>query len=230
VSYASDVLDRIDAARKAAISQLPTHDGITWRAFAHAEKFSPDQARFAERSMAARYGRLPRRTHGLMLSRILRSTGAPEHGCASAAGNLLVTEGLNQATQLFIGSGGVTFSNTHGLVTVGDSSTAAAVGDTYVTATFTSGSNCYQNPNDASFPTQSNGVVNSQSTFGSGVSNFAWNTWAWAIYNGTAAASATLSAHGTGSNQAVLVNHKVASLGTKGSGAAWVFSSSTTLS
>lgn len=73
-------------------------------------------------------------------------------------------------------------------------------------------------------------MISSQSTYGSGVANFAWNTWAWGIYNGTAAANATLSAHGTGSNQAVLVNHKVASLGTKGSGAAWVFSSSTTLS
>lgn len=230
MTYASDVLEQIDARRASAVAALPAHEGLNWRAFAHVEKFSPDQARWAARSLASRYGRLPRRDHGLMLSRILRGTGAPEHGYASAASNLLVTEGLNQITALIIGSGGVTFSNTHGLVTVGDSSTAAAVSDTYVTATFTSGSNCYQNPNDASFPTQSNGVINSQSTYGSSVANFPWNTWAWAIFNGTAAANATLSAHGTGANQAVLVNHKVASLGTKGSGAAWVFSSSTTLS
>jgi len=230
VSYASDVLEQIDAARRAAISQLPTSDGLNWRAFAHVEKFSPDQTNWAESRLLAQY-RLPTtRLYQRRLAALLRSTGSPQLGYASAAGNLLVTEGLNQVTQLIIGSGGVTFSNTHGLVTVGDSSTAAAVGDTYVTATFTSGSNCYQNPNDASFPTQSNGVINSQSTYGSGVANFAWNTWGWAIFNGTAAANATLSAHGTGANQAVLANHKVASLGTKGSGAAWVFSTSVTLS
>ena len=179
MTYANDVLDRIDAARKTAIGVLPVHDGINWRAFAHVEKFSPDQTRWAERVAGP----------GMDLGALLRSTGEPEHGYASEAGNLLVTEGLNQITQLIIGSGGVTFNLTHGLVTVGDSSTAAAVGDTYVTATFTSGSNCYQNPNDASFPTQSNGVINSQSTFGSGVSNFAWNGWGWAVYNGTAAAN-----------------------------------------
>jgi hypothetical protein len=222
MSYAADVLDRIDARRAVAVADLPTHEGLNWRAFAHVEKFSPDQARWAEESAARHPGR--------SLAELLRSTGEPEHGYASEAGNLLVTEGLNQITQLIIGSGGVTFNNTHGLVTVGDSSTSATVADTYVTATFTSGSNCYQNPNDATWPTQSNGVINSQSTFGSAVGVFAWNTWGWAIYNGTAAANATLSAHGTGANQAVLVNHKVASLGTKGSGAAWVFSTSVTLS
>jgi hypothetical protein len=235
MNYASDVLERIDARRAAAVAALPIHDGLTWRAFAHVEKFSSSQAKWAERALERAQPALAHAQHltgeyGRFLSYFLRSTGAPELGYASEAGNLLVTEGLNQVTQLIIGSGGVTFSNTHGLVTVGDSSTAAAIGDTYVTATFTSGSNCYQNPNDATFPTQSNGVISSQSTYGSGVANFAWNGWGWAIYNGTAAANATLSAHGTGSNQAVLVNHKIASLGTKGSGAAWVFSSSTTLS
>lgn len=222
MTYAADVLERIDARRAAAVAQLPTHDGINWRAFAHVEKFSPDQARWAEAHA--------REAVDISLAEFLRSTGAPEMGHASEAGNLVVTEGLNQITQLIIGSGGVSFNITHGLVAVGDSSTAAAVSDTYVTATFTSGSNCYQNPNDASWPTQSNGVINSQSTFGSSVAVFAWNGWGWAIYNGTAAANATLSAHGTGSNQAVLVNHKIASLGTKGSGAAWVFSTSVTLS
>jgi len=229
MTYATTVLERIDAARQDAIKDLPTHDGLNWRAFAHVEKFSPDQTAHAEEQL--RFLMLPRRMHGFQLAELLRATGAPELGYSQVAGNLLVTEGLNQITSLIINSStSFAFTNTKGLVTVGDSTTAAAVSDTYVTATFTSGSNCYQNPNDASFPTQSNGVINSQSTYGSGVANFAWQTWGWASFNGTAAANATLSAHGTGSNQALLINHKVASLGTKGSGAAWVFSTSITLS
>src|SRR6516164_5858453 len=232
MTYASDVLDRIDARRQEAIAPLPTHDGLNWRAFAHVEKFSPGQVSFAERTMAHRMGAtLPLRLRNAQLAELLRATGAPELGYAQLAGNLLVTEGLNQITSLIINSStNFAFTNTKGLVTVGDSATAAAVGDTYVTATFTGTTNCYQNPNDASFPTQSNGVINSQSTYGSSVANFAWQTWGWASFNGTAAANATPSAHGTGSNQALLINHKVASLGTKGSGAAWVFSTSITLS
>jgi hypothetical protein len=232
MTYAATVLEEIDAKRIEAIAPLPTHDGLNWRAFAHVEKFSPEQVSFAERTMARRMGvTMPVRLRNAQLAELLRATGAPELGFASAAGNLLVTEGLNQITSLIINSSSsFAFNNTKGLVTVGDSTTAASVSDTYVTATFTSGSNCYQNVNDVSFPTQSNGVINSQSTYGSGVGNFAWQTWGWASYNGTAAASSTLSAHGTGSNQALLYNHKVASLGTKGSGAAWVFSTSITLS
>src|SRR5215471_12653740 len=192
MNYATTVLERIDARRVEAIADLPTHDGLNWRAFAHVEKFSPDQAAHAERQLSGLVG--PFRS--LVLSRALRATGKPELGFAMVAGNLLVTEGLNQITSLIINSStSFAFTNTKGLVTVGDSTTAAAIGDTYVTATFTSGSNCYQNPNDASFPTQSNGVINSQSTYGSGVANFAWQTWGWASFNGTAAANATLSTH-----------------------------------
>lgn len=240
MSYAADVLDRIDAARVTAIATLPTHEGLNWRAFAYVEKFSPDQAGWAQdrlfRYIPAEGGLeslapLALREAQAGLATLLRSTGAPEDGFAQEAGNLLVTEGLNQITSLIINSStGFAFTNTKGLVTVGDSSTGAAIGDTYVTATFTAGSNCYQNPNDGGFPTQANGVISSQSTYGSSVANFAWNTWGWASFNGTAAANATLSAHGTGANQALLYNHKVASLGTKGSGAAWVFSTTVTLS
>ena len=206
-------------------------DGINWQAHAHVDRFSADQSAFAEARIDPSL--VPNsREWNAALAALLRSTGAPEDGTYDEPGNLLVTEGLNQLTQLIIGSGGVSFNGTHGLIAVGDSSTGAAVGDTYVTATFTSGSNCYQNPNDNTFPTQSNGLMTSQSTFGSSVANFAWNTWGWAVYNGTAAANATLSAHGTGSNQAVLVNHKVpsSSIGTKGSGSSWIFTTTVTLS
>lgn len=216
----------IDDARLAAHAQRPRHDGLNWFAFAHVDKYSPDQSTWAEARLGSRAGAARR----LELSRLLQTT-RPEDGYKQVAGNLLVTEGLNQITQLIInGSTSFAFTTVKGLVAVGDSATAAAIGDTYVTATFTSGSNCYQNPNDATFPTQSNGVITSQSTYGSSNANFAWNSWGWASFNGTAAANATLSTHGTSSNQAILLNHKVASLGTKGSGASWVFTTTITLS
>src|SRR6266568_8584618 len=45
-------------------------------------------------------------------------------------GNLMTTAGLNLLTALFIGAAGTTFNNSHAIVGVGSSSTAAAVGDT----------------------------------------------------------------------------------------------------
>ena len=208
----------------------PRQDGISWHAHAIAERYSVEQTRWAEQRLALMPGLTTEGLRQAALAGLLRGTGIPEDGYGEQDGNLLVTEGLNQLTLLITGGAGISFNGTHGLVAVGDSSTGAAIGDTYVTATFTSGSNCYQNPVDATFPTQANGLMTCQSTFASGVANFPWNTWGWAVYNGTAASNATLSTHGTSSNQAVLINHKVASLGTKGSGAAWVLVTTVTLS
>ena len=196
---------------------LRRHDGINWHAFARVEKFSTDQVAWA----ALRLGHEP---DGTELRALL---GTPEDGIAEADGNLLVTVGLNVITNLIIGGGDNPLSHANAIVGVGTSTTAAAITDTALGADNTS--NAYYQQADSSFPTQANGVITTQATFATGNANFAWQEWCLAIGGGgTITAGDHLSAM-TGTAPTML-NHKVpGSLGTKGSGAAWVFSTTITL-
>jgi hypothetical protein len=206
------------------------HEGLNWMAYARVERFSVDQTRWAEQRLATGFPQLAIAPAGLRqgrLAELLRSTGEPEDGIAEASGNLLVTVGLARITNLITGGGGQAFNNAQGTCGVGNVSTAAAVGDTTLGA---NGASAYYQGLDATFPSTSNGVINAQSTFASGNANFAWNEWCWATGVGSITPGASSgSIYGTGASFTML-NHKIASLGTKGSGAAWVFSTSTTLS
>ena len=78
-------------------------------------------------------------------------------------------------------------------------------------------------------PTQSNGVITCVCTFGSTNANFAWQEWCFAFGGGgTITAGTHLSA--VTSTAPTMMNHKVQSLGTKSSGAAWVLTATVTLS
>jgi len=184
-----------------------------WNAYAVVRKYSPDQVRWATQKM----GYEP---DGSRLSLLFRD---PEDGVAEEAGNLMVTAGLNLLTSLLEGGAGTPFAHADAIVGTGNSSTAATVADTALGADNTA--NAYYQQADASYPQQSGGVITCQATFASGNGNYTWNEWCLATGSGGITPGTHLSAVATG---VVMLNHKVASLGTKSSGASWVFSAAIT--
>lgn len=193
------------------------HDGLNWMAFAHVDKYSPDQVEFA------------RSKSGLLepdRAALLTFVGAPEEE-AENAGNLLVTAGLNRITNLIIGGGGAAFNNSQAIAGVGSSSTAATTADTHLGGDGSTTTAYYQAA-DATYPTQSNGVITMVDTFTSSNANFAWNEWCWGIATGTITPGGTFASVGT---SPVMLNHKApVTLGTKASGATWVLTTTVTLS
>lgn len=226
----------------AALLTPPNRQVINWRVHARIEKFSPHQTAFALRQLEGRFGprMIARGTNPLFrgsLAEVLHACGAPEDGVREESGNLLVTQGLDQITKLLQGVSATALSNTHGICGVGNGTTAATTSDTALTAD--NSANAFYQSFDASYPTQSNGVMTGQSTFASGNANFAWNEWCWATSTGTVGASTSTILHTTSgsggwttSTTQYLWNHKVpaSSLGTKASGASWVFTTTITLS
>jgi hypothetical protein len=211
---------------------MTTPDHINWHATAHIDKFSPDQTRYAEAWLAEHAGCCalrvpvyPDRLDHLVLAQLFPD--GPEDGTADADENLLVNGGLNVMTELLIGTAltGSVLSNTYGFVGAGAGVTAATTSDTALTDD--GGSAFYQGFN-ATYPSQSGGVVTAVATFGSGSANFAWNEWCYgsstvAVSTSTSATMASLT-----SGAETMWNHKVASLGTKVSGASWVFTATIT--
>lgn len=132
-------------------------------------------------------------------------------------GNLLTTSGLNRLTSLLIGAGGQALTSTAIRLGVGDDTTAAAVGD----SDLSTGSNQYYRVMDATYPQQSNGVVTVKGSFQDADANFAWQCWGIDVGTPTVSSSGTVAA--------LLLNRKVASLGTKVSGI-WVLTVTLTFS
>jgi hypothetical protein len=187
---------------------MPGDTLIKWEAHAQVRKYSPDQVA----SATAKLGYEPQ---GHRLSLMYRD---PEDGVTEEPGNLLVTVGLNLITALIEGGAGTPFAHADAIVGVGTGVTTALIGDTALTNDNTS--NAYYQQADSSYPTQSNGVMTCQCTFGTGVANYAWQEWCLATGSGGITAGTHLSA---AASSVVMLNHKVASLGTKSSGASWVF-------
>lgn len=222
------------------------HDGINWHAFAHVDKFSPDQCRYADRMVGQHIAwyqpglrRAQRRGWGgdytARLHEVLVRTGEPEDGFAEVDDNLLTTQGLTTITSLLNGvtpagrlfplttSAGTSFSGCG----VGDNTTAAVVGDTKLGA---DAANAWYQAMDTGNPTTSAGVMTGITTYASGNANFAWQEWCWISGTGVITAGATLATRFSTNASASMWNHKIASLGTKASGAAWVFTTTITLS
>ncbi len=189
-------------------------DGIKWNPHAHIDKYSSDQVAYA----TDRLGHAPSTPE---LKALFTS---PEDGEFDADGNLLVTVGLARITSLITAGGGGAFTNTFGWLAVGDSSTAAAVGDTDLVAS----TNKYYRALDATYPQTSNGVITAVAQFGSGIAEWVWNEWAIGCVNSGTVTSGTTKA-GTGTSP-IILNRKVASMGTKGAGSTWVFTVTVTLS
>lgn len=136
---------------------------------------------------------------------------------AESDGNLLTTAGLARITSLIVGGGGTAWAAATCRIGTGDDATAAAVGNTDLTAAAGSTHRQFQLA-DNSTPTTSNGVITVRATFGTGVGNYHWQEWG--IDQGTGAGTTVV---------ATLMNHKVTDLGTKTSAASWVFTVTVTL-
>lgn len=180
-----------------------------WSAHATVEKWTADQVTEATKIL----GHEP---CGDEISRLFLPTEVlqiPE--------NLLTTAGLNRLTARFIGAAGQAADNTHTRLGVGDDNTTATAGQTDLVAA--SGSTHRQfKTMDATYPTQANGVMTFKSTFASGEGNFVWNEWGVDVSNSSASDGTTVGD--------VLINRKVASLGTKVSGAVWALTVTITIS
>jgi len=110
-------------------------------------------------------------------------------------GNLLVTAGITLMLNLLIGAGGTVFSNANAYLGVGDSATAAAIGQTDLQAA----TNKFRKAMDATYPQVAANVVTFRSTFASGEANFSIQEQA--AFNAASAGT--------------MLNRKVSDLGTK---------------
>jgi hypothetical protein len=227
-----------------------------WHPYSTISKYSPDQTRWAEQRLQKALGwrRLPvlnrvplnekatlRRhsatglvhdLHGDWLRELFPE--GPEDGYAYDDGNLLVNGGLTQFINLLIGTAQSNsirnLSNSQTVVGVGTTSTAATTSDTALGSDNTA--NAYYQGADATYPSITGpATINNQCTFASGNANFAWNEWCWATGQTIAAGTQLATGH-VFTTLASMINHKVpaSSLGTKASGASWVFSTTIVLS
>lgn len=149
--------------------------------------------------------------------------GLVPDGVVHDQGNQLVELGRNRIANLIIGSGAAAFTSAQSIVGVGDSTTAFADSQAALVA---NGSNAHYR-GTSSAPAQSNyGKITCAALFGSSDANFAWQEWCWAIGTGTITPGNTLASVAT---SPVMLNRKVASLGTKGSGASWTLTTEVTI-
>lgn len=204
------MLDHSTALDAATVSaEMPAADHLSWRPFALVEKWDEDQVQWVRN-----------RTGILEPSGDMLAAHVAPAELAEARGNLLTTAGLNRLTSLLIAAGGTALTNTTARLGVGNSSTAAAVGQTDLQAAAGSGNRQFK-VMDATYPQQSNGVVTAKSTFATGEANFAWQEWGLDIGTATVTDGTTVNA--------LLLNRKVESLGTKVSGS-WALTVTITIS
>lgn len=126
------------------------------------------------------------------------------------AHNLFLTAGINELWKLFTGQSANTFTNAQAQIGIGDSSTAAAAGQTDLQAA----SNKTYKAMNGSYPTvPSAGSIQFQSTFASADANYAWQEF--------------VIKHLT---SAICFDRGVASLGTKVAGTSWTITITLTIS
>ncbi len=135
-------------------------------------------------------------------------------------GNLLTTAGLVRLLNLLIGTAATqAFDATHTRIGVGNGSTAAAVGDTDLSASAGSTNRWFQLVSGAgSVTTGPPTKVSFSATFGTSDGNFAWQEFT--VDQGTASGNTVT---------APMLNRKVQSLGTKVAGSTWTMTVEITL-
>lgn len=85
--------------------------------------------------------------------------------------NLVTNVGGALMLDLLVAAGGTAFNNANAYIGIGDSATAAAVGQTDLQAA----SNKLRVAMDATFPSRAGQVMTWKSTFGTSQANYAWN-------------------------------------------------------
>lgn len=236
------------------------HEGFHWFPRITVEKYSPDQTTYAENKLAEALswgrkivvpetGQLSAKLHGSWLRSLF---DGPEDGYAHDEGNQLVNNGLTTIAYLLFGataSGGfgqglmtggsgtnlVTSATQHTGVGVGSSSTAFSGSQTTLQGDGST-TTAYYEVMDSGFPSWQGsgtpGQLNGQATFASANGNFTggWQEWCWFTSTtvvGSWTPGGTLSSVGSNTN---MWNRKVTNLGTKASGASWVFTQTITFS
>jgi hypothetical protein len=140
--------------------------------------------------------------------------GLAPDGIEDFEGNLLLNAGITRLLNLLVAAGATqAYDATHCRIGVGDSSTAAAATQTDLQAAT---NKLYHLVDSA--PSVAAQTVTFVATFGSSEANFAWAEWG--IDVGTATNTTGV---------APMLNRKVQSMGTKASGATWVFTVTITI-
>lgn len=133
-------------------------------------------------------------------------------------GNLLTTAGIGRIATLLTAGTGNLIGSTTARVGAGNSSTAEAIGQTDLQAAAGSTNRWFQ----TSTVTIPSNVLTFAATFGTADGNFAWAEWGIDIGTATVTSGNTVNA--------VLLNRKVASNGTKASGQTWNATATVTFS
>lgn len=120
--------------------------------------------------------------------------------------NLSLDEGVNALFRRLCGGAETAFDEANAVLWVGDSTSPALETQTHLQAV----TNKISQPMEAAFPTFGTGrKATFKSKYDGDTANFAWNEWG--IANGDPATTG------------IMLNRKVAYLGTKGSGTVWTF-------
>lgn len=126
-------------------------------------------------------------------------------------GNLCLNDGINELWKLVCGIGGVQFNEANAVLGVGDSTAAAAAGQTGLQAN----TNKAYSLVEAGYPTYgTNQQATWRTTFGTTEANFSWQEFV--VANGS-------------SSSAITLNRKVSDQGIKVSGSSWRLSLTITL-
>lgn len=202
---------RSNTATHAAAESTASIEGLRWVSAGIVEKWDPDQVEAAKKA-AGKNGRLERED-------LYTHVGEPTEITEDPPSNLLCNNGINRLLNLLIGTASIVGYTvaTSARIGVGNDNTAAAAANTDLTAAAGS-SNRYFQTCAASYPQVSAQTLTAQSTFGTADGNFAWQEWG---IDGNGASGTTVGINDA--THAALLNHKVASLGTKVSGASWTF-------
>jgi hypothetical protein len=132
-------------------------------------------------------------------------------------GNLLLNAGIQRLEDQLIGATTSPMNNTNCRLGVGNSATAEAATQTDLLAAAGAGNRQFKMMN-ATFPSRATQVISFQADFTSGEANFVWAEWG--ADNGTSNGTTV----GT-----VMLNRKVAALGTKATGT-WTLTGTLTIS
>lgn len=177
-------------------------EAVRWTGRLVVEKFDPDQVAYAVRRTglaapsAADFARL----------------GLAPYEVVETGPNLVTTNGLARIAGLLIGSGQAATA-TAARIGVGDGSTAASASDLDLAAAPGTDHRWFQ-VMDSSYPQVGGSTATFKATFPGANANFAWAEWGIDIGTPTVTSSEV--------TNGVLLNRKVASSGTKPSGASWV--------
>jgi len=212
-------------------------EGVRWYPRVRVERYSPAQTAWA-------MGRLGPVLHGDRLRQLFHE---PEDGIVLDEGNSMVNGGLTNIINLLTGTapsgnhsrvlslglgGGAAGSAVVGVGSDGTTAFAAAQAHLANASGEGAGNSWYQSM-DVGYPTLTTpATINGQSTFQAGDANFLWAEWCWAAGAGVPTAGAVLANVYATAGSVVMMNRKIPAspLGSKQSGAAWVFSTSVTFS